>query len=72
MVVVRLGGTFARQRMLAVEDLRFDAFGLTTPFAHRQVEDSPALTGGRHAADEPYRARSRWRFVEAATFYAAA
>jgi hypothetical protein len=72
MVVVRLGGTFAGQRMLAVEDLWFDGFGLTTPFARWQVEDSPALTGGRHAADEPYRARSHWRFEEPATFYAAA
>jgi hypothetical protein len=72
MVVVRLNGTFGGKRMLAVEDLWEDAFGLTTPFAAWQVEDSPELTGGRHAAEDPYRARSHWRFEEPATYYAAA
>ena len=72
MVVVRLKGTFGGKRMLAVEDLWFDAFGLSTQFAKWQVEDSPALTNGRHAAEDPYRARSHWRFEEPATSYAAA
>ena len=72
MVVVRLAGAFGGKRMLAVEDLWFDVFGISTPFAKWQVEDSPELTNGRHAADDPYRARSHWRFEEPATFYAAA
>jgi hypothetical protein len=72
MVVVRLDGSFGGKRMLAVEDLFSDAFGLSTPFAKWQVEDSPALTNGRHSADDPYRARSHWRFEEPATSYAAA
>jgi hypothetical protein len=72
MVVVRLGGAFGGKRMLAVEDLWLDGFGLSTPFARWQVEDSPALTGGRHAAEDPYRARSHWRFEEPATSFAAA
>jgi len=72
MVVVRLEGNFSGKRMLPVEDLFLTLAGLATPFARWQVEDSPALTGGRHAAEDPYRARSHWRFEEPATFYAAA
>ena len=72
LVVVRLDGAFGGKRMLAVEDLGFDALGLSTPFAKWQVEDSPALTNGRHAADDPHRARSHWRFEEPATFHATA
>jgi hypothetical protein len=72
MVIVRLDGAFGGKRMLAVEDLWFDAFGLSTQFAKWQVEDSPALTNGRHSAEDPYRARSHWRFEEPATSYAAA
>ena len=72
MVILRLDGSFGGKRMLAVEDLWFDAFGLSTQFAKWQVEDSPALTNGRHAAEDPYRARSHWRFEEPATSYAAA
>ena len=30
----------------------------------------PQLSDGRHAAEDPYRARSYWRFAEPATFYA--
>jgi hypothetical protein len=70
LVVVRLAGTFAGRRMLAVEDLWRDPFGLSTPFARWQIEDSPELIDGRHAADLPYRARSHWRFEEPATVYA--
>jgi hypothetical protein len=73
LVVVRLNGAFGGKRMLAVEDLFTDLFGLRTPFAAWQVEDSPALSDSRHAADDPYRARSHWRFEEPATaLYAAA
>ncbi len=72
MVVVRLDGAFGGKRMLAVEDLQLTVWGMMTPFARWQVEDSPVLTGGRHAAEEPYRARSHWRFEEPATFYAGA
>lgn len=67
MVVVRLNSAFGGKRMLAVEDLWIDGFCLRTPFARWQIEDSPALTDGRHAAEDPYRARSHWRFEEPAT-----
>ena len=66
LVVVRLAGAFGGKRMLAVEDLWSDGFGLRTPFAPWQVEDSPAAEHGRHAAEDPYRARSYWRFEEPA------
>jgi len=74
MVVVRLDGFgFGGKRMLSVEDLWIDGFALRTPFAAWQVEDSPELTNGRHAAEDPYRARSHWRYEEpAASYYAAA
>src|ERR1700712_2771118 len=72
MVVVRLARSFGGRRMLAVEDLWSDAFGLRTPFAAWQVEDSPELTTGRHAAEDPYRARSPWRFEEPAGDFSAA
>jgi hypothetical protein len=72
MVVVRLAKTFGGRRMLAVEDLWEDFAGLRTAFAAWQVEDSPALTFGRHAAEEPYRARSYWRFEEPAAQFAVA
>ncbi len=72
MVVVRLNGSFGTRRMLAIEDLWEDAFGLRTPFAVWQVEDSPELTNGRHAAEDPYKARSHWRFEEPAGYFATA
>ena len=72
LVVVRLNGRFGGKRMLAVEDLFTDLFGLRTPFAAWQIEDSPALSDNRHAAEDPYRARSYWRFEEPAAYLAAA
>ena len=72
LVVVRLSGAFGGRRMLAVEDLWSDGFFLRTPFAAWQVEDSPQLSHSRHAAEDPHRARSYWRFAEPETFYAAA
>jgi hypothetical protein len=72
MVVVRLDGPFGGKRMLAVEELWFDALGLRTAFAKWQIEDSPELSCGRHAAEDPYRARSYWRFEEPAAYFAVA
>ena len=58
LVVVRLHGAFGGKRMLAVDDLWSDGFFLRST--------------GRHAAEDPYRARSYWRFEEPASLYAAA
>ena len=71
LVVVRLYGTFGGKRMLAVEDLWSDGFFIRTPFAAWQVEDSPPLATRATAADDPYRARSYWRFAEPAGTFAA-
>ena len=67
-----LEGAFGGKRMLAVEDLWSDGFFVRTPFAVWQVEDAPQLSDNRHAAEDPYRARSYWRFAEPETFYALA
>jgi len=67
LVVVRLDGPFGGKRMLAVDDLWFDGFGLHTPFAAWQVYDAPIPSFGRHGAEDPYRARSYWRFEEPAS-----
>lgn len=64
LVVVRLPGAFAERRMLRLEDLHDDGTALRTPFARWQVEDSPALSAGRHAVEDPDRAKSYWRFEE--------
>ena len=66
MVVVRLEGSFGGSRMLTVADMRDDGLWLRTPFARWQVEDSPELSGGRHAIEDPERARSYWLFEEPA------
>ena len=72
MAVVRLAGAFGGRRMLSLDEAWSDGFGLRTPFAAWQVEDSPALNGGRYGADEPERARSYWMFEEPAVFFDAA
>ena len=61
---MRLHGAFGGKRMLAVDDLWSDGSALRTPFSAWQVEDSPPLSCGRHADEDPYRARSYWRFEE--------
>ena len=72
LVVVRLDGAFGGRRMLPLHELWFDGFGLRTAFSTWQVEDSPELSTGRHAVEDPERAKSFWRFEEPATFANAA
>jgi PRC-barrel domain len=72
MAVVRLAGAFGGRRLLALDSAWSDGYGLRTPFARWQVEDSPDLSGGRHAADDPERARGYWAFEEPAVFARAA
>src|ERR671929_1050565 len=54
LAVVRLAGAFAGRRLVPVEDLEELGTALRTPFARWQVEDSPELSGGRHAPQEPH------------------
>ena len=72
MIVVKLSGAFGARRMLSVQDLWYDGFDVRTPFAAWQVEDSPELSFSRHAAEDPERAKSYWRFEEPAGDLAAA
>ena len=64
LAVVRLAGAFATRHMIPVEELEEAGLALRTPFARWQVEDSPQLSGGRHAAEDPDRAKGYWRFAE--------
>ena len=73
LAIVRLDGRFGGRRMLPVEDLSATSGGaLRSPFLRWQIEDSPELSSGRHAVEDPDRAKGHWRFEEPATFYAAA
>jgi hypothetical protein len=72
LAVVRLDGIFGGRRMIPVEDLEDAVLALRTPFARWQVEDSPQLSGGRHGADDPERAKGYWRFAEPELFLRAA
>ena len=65
LVVVRLW-RFGERRMLPVESLRVEFGYLVAPYTRIQVEDSPALSTGRHTEDDPYRAKAYWRFEEPA------
>jgi hypothetical protein len=68
LVVVRLEGAFGGRRMLSLEELTFDGFGLRTEYSGWQVEDSPQLSVGRHSGEDPERAKGYWHFEEPATF----
>jgi hypothetical protein len=63
MVVVRLR-RFGERRMLPVDDLRVQNGRLMAPFTRMQIEDSPDLGEGRHAADDPWRAKTYWFYEE--------
>ena len=65
LIVVRLP-RFGGRRMVPVDDLVSEGFAVRTPYLRWQVEDSPELSGGRHAIEDPERAKSYWRFEEPA------
>ena len=63
LVVVRLQ-RFGERRMLPIEEVVAWGGALRAPYTRLQIEDSPAIEGGRHHADEPHRALGYWRFEE--------
>jgi hypothetical protein len=63
LAVLRLG-RLGERRMLPVGTLHVEGGELRTPYARWQVEDSPALEEGRHAADACERAMSYWMWEE--------
>ena len=65
LVVLRLR-RFGERRMLPLSELRGDGDRLMAPFTRAQIEDSPALSSGRHAADDPWRAKTYWYYEEPA------
>ena len=65
MVVVRLR-RFGERRMLPVSELRLEGGRILVPFTRHQIEDSPALSTGRHADEDPWRAKTYWFYEEPA------
>jgi hypothetical protein len=63
MVVLRLR-RFGERRMLPVSELRIDDGRLHAPYSRMQIEDSPGLSSGRHADDDPWRAKTYWYYED--------
>ncbi|MGH2968306.1 MAG: hypothetical protein ACRDK0_04475 [Solirubrobacteraceae bacterium] len=63
MVVLRLR-RFGERRMLPISELRLERGRLVAPFSRRQVEDSPGLSTGRHADEDPWRSKTYWFYEE--------
>jgi hypothetical protein len=63
MIVLRLR-RFGERRMLPVSELRLHEGRLYAPFSRHQIEDSPGLSTGRHADEDPWRAKTYWFYEE--------
>ena len=63
MIVLRLR-RFGERRMLPVSQLRLDDDRLIAPFSRMQIEDSPALSSGRHVDEDPWRSKTYWYYEE--------
>ena len=72
MAVVRLAGAFGGRRLLSLDEAWFDGYGLRTPFAAWQVEDSPSSTAAGTAPTIRSAPKSYWLFEEPAVFARAA
>ena len=66
MVVLRLR-RFGERRLLPIGDLRMERGRLVSSFSQRQIEDSPALSNGRHADEDPWRSKAYWFYEEPVT-----
>ena len=64
MVVVRLR-RFGERRMLPISELRLEGARLVAPFSRMQIEDAPGLSSGRHADEDPWRAKTYWYYEDA-------
>ena len=63
LVVLRMR-RFGERRMLPAADLRMVFGRLRAPYTRIQIEDSPALSTGRHADEDPWRAKTYWYYEE--------
>ena len=61
MIVLRLR-RFGERRMLPVSQLRLDGDRVIAPFSRMEIEDSPTLSSGRYADEDPSRSRSYWHY----------
>ena len=71
MVVLRLR-RFGERRMLPVSELRFHEGRLVAPYSRHQIEDSPGMSTGRHADEDPWRAKTYWYYEDPAVAVARA
>jgi hypothetical protein len=71
MVVMRLR-RFGERRMLPVSELRFHEGRLVAPYSRHQIEDSPGMSTGRHADEDPWRAKTYWYYEDPAVAVARA
>ena len=65
MVILRLR-RFGERRMLPIDELRLHDGRLLAPFTRYQIEDSPGLSTGRHADEDPWRAKTYWYYEDPA------
>jgi hypothetical protein len=63
LVVVRLP-RFGERRMLPAGTVYSFGSRLRALYSRTQIEDAPEVDGGRHGADDPYKAKAYWMFVE--------
>jgi hypothetical protein len=63
LVVLRLR-RFGERRMIPLSDLRADGNRLIATFTRAQIEDSPPLSTGRYACDDPWRAKTYWYYED--------
>jgi len=63
LVVVRLHH-FGERRMLPIDDVVAWGGVIRAPYSRLQIEDAPAVEGGVHKAEDPYRALGYWRFED--------
>jgi hypothetical protein len=63
MVVLRLR-RFGERRMLPISQLRLQEGLLVAPFTRIQIEDSPSLSSGRHADEDPWRSKTYWYYED--------
>ena len=63
MIVLRLR-RFGERRMLPVNDLRLQGGRVMAPFTRMQIEDSPGLSTGRHADEDPWRSKTYWYYED--------
>jgi PRC-barrel domain len=63
LVVVRLP-RFGERRMLPARRVYSIGGRLHAVYSRTQIEDAPEVDGGRHGADDPYKAKAYWMFEE--------